>query len=512
MPSPACEVKDGAAAYVATTNGVNITPTNTIVVRLVSQAGVSTWTPSVATTDDTSDAAAVTAALVIDSVAKTATFTAPAAGKCYRFKSVVNGGVDVNGVSQPTYTTYFTVYTLTVGGRRVHAVDETTEGGQFGWGTDLNGLIRTPEGTASPINDTGTGTINDRTTTSSGAVVSQVRHTGAAPTVTGYASGFDGRRLVVIATGGNLILANENAGSIAANRIVTGTGGNVTIANGSGAVLAYDATSSRWRLTGDGAGGGSVAGADTQVIFNDGGVEAGDAGFTYNKTTDTATLAGGAIAAYLATTGTLPAVGLVRVPYAATDTVIGSKDSGGTDRAILSRSSADYYQLGALAGVSLNVFSTSDMTVRSNAGEIVMLTAAAQPIRFQTNGTQVLRLGTTGNMQFGPGAEDAGGGVGVLGIDNAGTNPSTNPTNGVVIYSDGGAAKCRGSGGTVTTFGPADLDGFKATSGEGHCPSCRTDFAHEWSNDAYGSLTICMKCLADELGERPWIVKRPKAA
>lgn len=40
------------------------------------------------------------------------------------------------------------------------------------------------------------------------------------------------------------------------------------------------------------AGGGSVAGSDTQVQFNDAGAFGGDAGFTYNKTTDTATLAG----------------------------------------------------------------------------------------------------------------------------------------------------------------------------------------------------------------------------
>lgn len=38
------------------------------------------------------------------------------------------------------------------------------------------------------------------------------------------------------------------------------------------------------------AGGGSVGGSDTQVQFNDGGSFGGDAGFTYNKTTDTATI------------------------------------------------------------------------------------------------------------------------------------------------------------------------------------------------------------------------------
>jgi hypothetical protein len=48
-----------------------------------------------------------------------------------------------------------------------------------------------------------------------------------------------------------------------------------------------------------------------------------------------------------------------------------------------------------------------------------------------------------------------GGGVGVLGIADAGTNPSTNPTGGGVLYVEGGALKYRGSSGTVTTIAAA---------------------------------------------------------
>ncbi len=44
------------------------------------------------------------------------------------------------------------------------------------------------------------------------------------------------------------------------------------------------------------AGGGTPAGLDTQVQFNDSSSFGGDAGFTYNKTTDFATLAGGLVA------------------------------------------------------------------------------------------------------------------------------------------------------------------------------------------------------------------------
>jgi hypothetical protein len=44
--------------------------------------------------------------------------------------------------------------------------------------------------------------------------------------------------------------------------------------------------------TGAGGGGGTPGGSDTQVQFNDGGTFGGDAGLTYNKTTDELTLAG----------------------------------------------------------------------------------------------------------------------------------------------------------------------------------------------------------------------------
>lgn len=47
-------------------------------------------------------------------------------------------------------------------------------------------------------------------------------------------------------------------------------------------------------------GGGTPGGSDTQVQFNDGGSFGGDAGFTYNKTTDTVTVAGDVLADRLA--------------------------------------------------------------------------------------------------------------------------------------------------------------------------------------------------------------------
>jgi hypothetical protein len=48
-----------------------------------------------------------------------------------------------------------------------------------------------------------------------------------------------------------------------------------------------------------------------------------------------------------------------------------------------------------------------------------------------------------------------GGGSGVLGINNAATAPTTNPSGGGVMYAEAGALKWRGSSGTVTTIAPA---------------------------------------------------------
>jgi len=53
------------------------------------------------------------------------------------------------------------------------------------------------------------------------------------------------------------------------------------------------------------------------------------------------------------------------------------------------------------------------------------------------------------------GGAGLGSGSGVVSIGNALTAPTTNPTGGGVLYSEGGALKWRGSSGTVTTIAPA---------------------------------------------------------
>lgn len=143
MPSPTCEVKNGSGAYEATTNGVDVTPSNTITIKLVSGSGVRSWSCECIGTDDLSDADDVTDALVVDPLARTATFTAPAKGRALIFRSQVNGGVDINGEAQASYTTTFGVFTRTEGGKRVLATNATTESNEeFGWIAEVNELIR----------------------------------------------------------------------------------------------------------------------------------------------------------------------------------------------------------------------------------------------------------------------------------------------------------------------------------------------------------------------------------
>lgn len=142
MVSPLCEVKDGAGAYQPTAGGVDVTSGNTITIHLI-DTSASSWTVSCTGTDETNVAATVTSGLTIDSVARTATFTAPAKGSCLIFTSIVNGGVGVDGVAVSSYTATFAVHVRTSDGKRVIAVTEKLESNSsFGWIAQANAPIR----------------------------------------------------------------------------------------------------------------------------------------------------------------------------------------------------------------------------------------------------------------------------------------------------------------------------------------------------------------------------------
>lgn len=81
-----------------------------------------------------------------------------------------------------------------------------------------------------------------------------------------------------------------------------------------------------------------------------------------------------------------------------------------------------------------------------------------------------------------------GNGTGVVFLADRGGAPTINPTAGGILYSESGAGKWRGSGGTTTTFGPA----------EPHCPECSSDFVLEWENPRFGRLIVCMLCMTKD--------------
>lgn len=112
----------------------------------------------------------------------------------------------------------------------------------------------------------------------------------------------------------------------------------------------------------------------------------------------------------------------------------------------------------------------------------------------------VFHITNEGSVGFNT-TDQFGSGVKVLAIANAGTVPSTNPTGGGVLYAEAGAGKWRGSSGTITTFGTA----------EPHCPSCGADYMAEWESEKYGYFSMCLKCLADEMGDRDYIVRKKAA-
>lgn len=116
--------------------------------------------------------------------------------------------------------------------------------------------------------------------------------TGAAATVTAgtTATGAPGTSASVVNSGTSSAAVFDFTiprGDVGA----TGAVGSVGPQGPQGNTGATGATGS----TGPAGPSGPVAGSDTQVIFNDGGAATGDAGLTYSKVTDVATLAGGLV-------------------------------------------------------------------------------------------------------------------------------------------------------------------------------------------------------------------------
>ena len=73
--------------------------------------------------------------------------------------------------------------------------------------------------------------------------------TDAQRTITGLTGGADGKFLIIRNVGSfNLVLANESASSVAANRIVTGVGHDLLVPPKAAVFLIYDPTDQRWQV------------------------------------------------------------------------------------------------------------------------------------------------------------------------------------------------------------------------------------------------------------------------
>lgn len=143
MPSPVCTVRSGTSTAQTTPPVAKVTAGQTVTIALVDLTGVNVWDIACISADETTDAQTITSALVIDTAAKTATFTAPSAGKAMLFRSVVNRGLDAFTRPDPSLVTTFKVAVPTVDEGIVLALNETFEHDPaYGWMPIFNAMIR----------------------------------------------------------------------------------------------------------------------------------------------------------------------------------------------------------------------------------------------------------------------------------------------------------------------------------------------------------------------------------
>lgn len=426
-PNPTCTVSDGAGAPQSTTNGVNVTPGNVITIALASTAGTNVWSLTIVGQDDVIAAPTVT----INSSAKTATFTAPALPWSLIFKSVCNGGNDLNGAVQASYSTTFKVCALTAGGNRLLASNEQLENHPtLGWTGIPNAIVRSGGGGGST--PTGTG-IPHIIGGAQNAAASAVLLNGANLDVSG---------ILGIANGGTGV-SGASGGFAAVSTVFRADSGGVP------AFGALDAT------------------ASTSIVPDFGAQNVKTTGFVYSG----ASSAGAAATVGLFRTGAAAGTGQL---------VVACRYNATTDYPIMAFDGSANMYLGSTFTGALP-FPTG---IYSAANSIFQWAVNVAGVA-----TVVARLSISG-LGIGPAPSFGASTNGGLAMQNAGAVPTGNPTGGGVLYASAGAGIWRGSGGTVTTFGPA----------EPHCNACGRDFIHEWRNDRYDEhLSVCMPCHLEAL-------------
>lgn len=150
MPvSPLCQVNNGVS-FVATDNGVDVSPGAVVSIRLANTAQVTNWYLQVSGTDELSTTPVLSGVSSVTREVQTpqtiVTFTFPnRAGAAIGFRS------ETHGVGGPLATT-FGVYSRTTTNNRVGFVTETREGNTaFGWAAKINPLLRSGGGGGSLV-------------------------------------------------------------------------------------------------------------------------------------------------------------------------------------------------------------------------------------------------------------------------------------------------------------------------------------------------------------------------
>jgi hypothetical protein len=107
---------------------------------------------------------------------------------------------------------------------------------------------------------------------------------------------------------------------------------------------------------------------------------------------------------------------------------------------------------GTSQSLFLNAFGAdADCALTNTNGDVIFSNGFSATV---AGLTERMRITQTGNFGFRTSTQ-FGSGVGVIGVANATTVPTTNPTGGGVLYVEGGALKYLGSSGTVTTIANA---------------------------------------------------------
>jgi len=159
-----------------------------------------------------------------------------------------------------------------------------------GDGSGLTGVVGSGSGVVIKDDNATVGTaatINFGSNLSVSAISAGVVTVTAADTNTTYTQ-------AAVADGSNVNLRLSGSDSTADDILLT-AGTNITFSSVSTGGFTINASG--------GGGGGTPGGSDTQVQFNDGGSFGGDAGLTYNKTSDTLNVAGGLIVSGVTTSG-----------------------------------------------------------------------------------------------------------------------------------------------------------------------------------------------------------------